>query len=65
MAGPQAGARAAASADLVSEALVPLLEAFNPQDREPWHAPFVGGSMPAGAGSVDFLAERLGAGSAP
>ncbi|GAA0758210.1 MAG: LysR family transcriptional regulator [Pseudomonadota bacterium] len=41
--------------------LVPLLEAFNPGDREPIHAVFVGGAnMPARVRVfVDFLAERL------
>ncbi|WP_449253178.1 LysR family transcriptional regulator [Brevundimonas naejangsanensis] len=41
--------------------LVPLLEAFNPGDREPIHAVFVGGaSMPARTRVfVDFLADRL------
>ncbi len=47
--------------DLASGALVPLLEPFNPQDREPLHALFVGGSaMPARVRVfVDFLVERL------
>lgn len=41
--------------------LVPLLEAFNPGDREPIHAVFVGGAnTPARIRVfVDFLAERL------
>ncbi|GAA0213123.1 DNA-binding transcriptional LysR family regulator [Brevundimonas nasdae] len=41
--------------------LVPLLEAFNPGDREPIHAVFVGGAnMPARVRVfVDFLAEHL------
>jgi len=41
--------------------LVPLLEEFNPGDREPIHAVFVGGAnMPARVRVlVDFLAERL------
>jgi DNA-binding transcriptional LysR family regulator len=41
--------------------LVPLLEAFNPGDRETIHAVFVGGAnMPARVRVfVDFLAERL------
>ena len=41
--------------------LVPLLEAFNPGDREPIHAVFVGGAnTPARVRVfVDFLAERL------
>ncbi|GLK50075.1 LysR family transcriptional regulator [Brevundimonas intermedia] len=41
--------------------LVPLLEAFNPGDREPIHAVFVGGAnMPARVRVfVDFLVERL------
>lgn len=48
--------------DLASGRLVPLLEAFNPQDREPLHLVFMGGStMPARVRAViDFLAERLG-----
>ena len=48
--------------DLASGRLVPLLEAYNPQDREPLHALFVGGStMPARVRVfVDFLAERIG-----
>jgi len=43
--------------DLRSGALVPLLEAFNPDDREPIHAVFVGGAaMPARVRAfVDFL----------
>ncbi len=47
--------------DLASGALVPLLEPFNPQDREPLHALFVGGSaMPARVRVfVDVLVERL------
>lgn len=50
--------------DLASGRLVPLLEAYNPQDREPLHLLFVGGStMPARVRAmVDFLAERLGRG---
>lgn len=42
--------------------LVPLLEAFNLQDREPLHLLFVGGlTTPARVRVlVDFLAERLG-----
>jgi DNA-binding transcriptional LysR family regulator len=49
-------------ADAIDEGrLVPLLEAFNPGDREPIHAVFVGGAnMPARVRVfVDFLAERL------
>jgi DNA-binding transcriptional LysR family regulator len=40
--------------------LVPLLEAFNPDDREPIHAVFVGGAtMPARVRAfVDFLVEQ-------
>jgi DNA-binding transcriptional LysR family regulator len=46
--------------DLRSGALVPLLEAFNPDDREPIHAVFVGGAaMPARVRAfVDFLLEH-------
>ena len=46
--------------DLRSGALVPLLEAFNPDDREPIHAVFVGGAaMPAWVRAfVDFLLEH-------
>ena len=48
--------------DLATGLLVPLLEAYNPQDREPLHALFVGGStMPARVRVfVDFLVERGG-----
>ncbi len=48
--------------ELANGRLVPLLEAFNPQDREPLHLLFVGGSTtPARVRVlVDFLAERLG-----
>ncbi len=55
--------RFAVEDDLAAGRLVPLLEAYNPQDREPLHALFVGGStMPARVRVfVDFLAERLGA----
>ncbi|MNF17147.1 hypothetical protein D3C80_2204890 [compost metagenome] len=47
--------------DLASGRLVPLLEAYNPGDREPIHAVFVGGSaMPARVRVfVDFLVEQL------
>ncbi len=47
--------------DLASGALVPLLESFNPQDREPLHALFVGGTAMAARVRVfvDFLVERL------
>lgn len=47
--------------------LVPLLEPFNPGDREVFHAVFVGGaSMPARIRVfVDYLAERLGNGGKP
>jgi DNA-binding transcriptional LysR family regulator len=40
--------------------LVPLLEAFNPDDREPIHAVFVGGAtMPARVRAfADFLVEQ-------
>jgi DNA-binding transcriptional LysR family regulator len=46
--------------DLKSGHLVPLLEAYNPGDREPIHAVFVGGSaMPARVRAfVDFLVEH-------
>ena len=48
--------------DIRDGRLVPLLEAFNPGDREAIHAVFVGGAnMPARVRVfVDFLAERLG-----
>ncbi|WP_019903997.1 LysR family transcriptional regulator [Methylobacterium sp. 77] len=48
--------------DLAAGRLVPLLEAYNPQDREAIHAVFVGGpAMPARIRVlVDFLAERMG-----
>lgn len=51
--------------ELADGQLVPLLEAFNPQDREPLHLLFVGGStMPARVRVlIDFLAERLGEGA--
>ncbi|MCJ2055595.1 LysR family transcriptional regulator [Methylobacterium sp. J-048] len=47
--------------DLAAGRLVPLLEPFNPQDREVIHAVFVGGAgLPARIRVlVDFLAERL------
>ena len=47
--------------ELAAGRLVPLLEAFNPQDREAIHAVFVGGAaMPARIRAlVDFLAERM------
>lgn len=47
--------------DLAAGRLVPLLEPFNPGDREAIHAVFVGGaSMPARLRVlVDFLAERM------
>ncbi|MFJ6025388.1 LysR family transcriptional regulator [Brevundimonas sp. NPDC092305] len=47
---------------LAAGRLIPLLEAFNPGDREAIHAVFVGGAnMPARVRVlVDFLAERLG-----
>ncbi|WP_296580730.1 LysR family transcriptional regulator [Xanthobacter sp.] len=50
-----------ARGEFVSGALVPLLEAFNPQDRESIHAVFVGGAnTPARVRVfVDFLAEKL------
>ena len=49
--------------DLASGRLVPLLEDYNPQDREIIHALFVGGAtMPARVRVfVDFLVEQLGA----
>jgi DNA-binding transcriptional LysR family regulator len=51
--------------ELADGRLIPLLEAFNPQDREPLHLLFVGGStMPARVRVlIDFLAERLGDGA--
>lgn len=47
--------------DLAAGRLLPLLGAYNPQDREAIHAVFVGGAaMPARVRVlVDFLAERL------
>ena len=50
--------------ELASGRLVPLLEPFNPQDREAIHAVFVGGpAMPARVRVlVDFLAARMRAG---
>jgi DNA-binding transcriptional LysR family regulator len=47
--------------DIAAGRLVPLLEAYNPQDREAINALFVGGAtMPARVRAfVDFLAERL------
>jgi len=47
--------------ELAAGRLVPLLEAFNPLDREAIHAVFVGGpTMPARVRVlVDFLAEKL------
>ena len=47
--------------DLAAGRLVPLLEDFNPQDRESIHAVFVGGpAMPARIRvAVDFLVEAL------
>lgn len=47
--------------DLAAGRLVPLLEPFNPQDREAIHAVFVGGpAMPARVrATVDFLVEAL------
>jgi len=54
--------RFAVEDDVVSGRLVPLLEAYNPQDREPLHALFVGGwTMPVRVRVfIDFLVERLG-----
>lgn len=48
--------------DIAAGRLVPLLEVFNPGDREAIHAVFVGGAnMPARVRVfVDYLAERLG-----
>lgn len=53
--------------DIANGSLVPLLEAFNPQDREAFHAVFVGGAtMPARVRVfVDFLVETFVAGAAP
>jgi DNA-binding transcriptional LysR family regulator len=55
------------SEDLAAGRLVPLLEAYNPQDREAIHAVFVGGpAMPARIRVlVDFLAERMGRSQGP
>jgi DNA-binding transcriptional LysR family regulator len=49
--------------DMASGRLVPLLEQYNPLDREPFHALFVGGAaMPARVRVfVDFLLARFGA----
>ncbi len=49
--------------DIAAGRLVPLLEAYNPRDREAIHALFVGGAnMPARVRVlVDFLAGRMGA----
>ncbi|PWS22034.1 LysR family transcriptional regulator, partial [Enterococcus faecium] len=51
--------------ELADGRLVPLLEPVNPQDREPLHLLFVGGStIPARVRVlIDFLAERLGDGA--
>ncbi|MCJ2067506.1 LysR family transcriptional regulator [Methylobacterium sp. J-030] len=50
--------------DLAAGRLVPLLEPFNPQDREAVHAMFVGGpAMPARV-RVDYLVERMRGGGA-
>jgi DNA-binding transcriptional LysR family regulator len=48
--------------DIRQGRLVPLLEAFNPGDREPIHAVFIGGAnRPARVRVfVDYLTERLG-----
>ena len=48
--------------DIAAGTLVPLLETFNPGDREPFHALFLGGtSMPARVRVfIDYLAEKLG-----
>ncbi len=53
--------RFAVDDDLATGRLVPLLEAYNPQDHEPLHALFVGGAtMPARVRAfVDFLVERM------
>ncbi|WP_027173499.1 LysR family transcriptional regulator [Methylobacterium sp. 10] len=55
------------SEDLAAGRLVPLLEVYNPQDREAIHAVFVGGpAMPARIRVlVDFLAERMGRSQGP
>lgn len=55
------------SEDLAAGRLVPLLEAYNPQDREAIHAVFVGGpAMPARIRVlVDFLAERMSRSQGP
>ena len=48
--------------DIAAGRLVPVLEDFNPGDREPFHALFIGGTtVPARVRVfIDFLAERLG-----
>jgi DNA-binding transcriptional LysR family regulator len=49
-------------ADIAAGQLVPLLEDFNPGDREDIHAVFLGrgGPLPARVRAfVDFLAERV------
>ena len=53
--------RFAVEDDLTTGRLVPLLEAYNPQDHEPLHALFVGGAtMPARVRAfVDFLVDRM------
>ncbi len=52
--------------DLANGSLIALLEDYNPQDREAFHAVFVGGpTMPARVRVfVDFLVEKFGAGPA-
>lgn len=53
-----------ADAEIAAGRLVPLLETFNPGDREPAHALFIGGAtVPARVRVfVDFLANRLARG---
>jgi DNA-binding transcriptional LysR family regulator len=51
-----------AQADIDAGRLVPVLQAFNPQDREPIHAVYLGkpGQVPARVRAVlDFLAETV------
>ncbi len=47
--------------DLASGRLVPLLEAYNPQDREAIHAVYIGGkNLPARIRVfVDYLVEKM------
>jgi DNA-binding transcriptional LysR family regulator len=46
--------------DIAEGRLVELLEAFNPDDREPFHALMIGGAVPARVRVfIDYLVERL------